>query len=107
MKNNFILRNWKKNGSNFTRFIQGTGQYLSDFLSKVEKVKVEDSTLVLYLESEFLKVWSSNEENKKRLKNIIEFYVHTPNDFELELKSESIRKPDYEKVLRRFSDLTK
>lgn len=103
----FHFEELEKEWSNFTRFIQGTGQYLSDFLSKVEKVKVEDSTLVLYLESEFLKVWSSNEENKKRLKNIIEFYVHTPNDFELELKSESIRKPDYEKVLRRFSDLTK
>ena len=103
----FDFENLEKEWGNFTQFVQDTGQYLSDFLSSVDKVKVEDSTLIIYVESEFLKVWSSNAENKKMLKNIIEFYVHTPNNFTIEFKSESARKSDYDKVLRRFSDLTK
>lgn len=94
---------------NFTRFLRESGQYLADFLSRVEKVKVSDKTLNIFLDSEFLRVWSSNEENKKRVKNIIEFYVHVPNDFDVafKLKDGLSSKLDLDKVLRRYSDLTK
>ncbi|MBM7572752.1 DEAD/DEAH box helicase [Aquibacillus albus] len=94
--------------SKFTSFMKETGEYLSEFLSSVQAVKIEGSTLFLILDNPFYKEWMNESDNKGKLKNMINHYVNTPKDFAIDFKTApkgNVTTRD--KISRRYSDLTR
>ena len=79
---------------------------MTEFLSDVEKVKINSNKLILVVKNEFSKQWIEVPTNIKQLKNIIAEYVDVPNDFIIECESEGTIE-DINKVTKRYNDLTK
>src|SRR5690625_1715577 len=108
MEKHFDIINLQQEWTKYTNYIQETGEYMSDFLSSVQSVKIEGSTLILLLKSGFLRNWLNEEDNKLKLKNIIKYYVNTPIEFKLDFEvSNSTDMAKHKKVSRRYSDLTR
>jgi DEAD/DEAH box helicase domain-containing protein len=91
-----------------TNFIKETGEYLSEFLSTIHSVRIENSKLLLMLSNQFYKDWITESDNKMKLKNTIQHYVNTPQDFEVDFEISSEESSNIsEKISRRYSDLTR
>lgn len=104
----FKFENLEKEWPKFRTFSSQTGEELSTFIADVESIKTEQSTLILSVENHFIKRWIEESENKQQLMNIFNYYVETPEDFDIDFEVTNEQKmTDLEKVSKRYSDLVK
>lgn len=85
-----------------------SGEYLSSFINNIEKIKVENSNLILFVKDNFTKSWIEDENNLKQLKNSLLFYIETPEGFNIIIKTECQENNELErKINKRYKDMLK
>lgn len=85
-----------------------SGEYLSSFISNVEKIQVEKSNLILFVKDYFTKSWIENENNLKQLSNALLYYIETPKEFSISIETESQENNDLErKINKRYKEMLK
>ena len=104
----FTLNTLPEKWEEFIKFIVTTGEYLTEFLTTVKSVRVDNNRLILKIENEFYKSWILDDSNMAKLKNIIAHYVSVPKEFEIDSEiADTESNITNAKVSKRFEDLTK
>ncbi|MFA5585714.1 MAG: DEAD/DEAH box helicase [Saccharofermentanales bacterium] len=91
----------------FAKYIFNKGEYLSNFISSIESVRLDSPRLILLLNNEFYVSWLLESDNKTKLQNMIAQYVDVPRNFAIDVDLEqSETRYERGKLERRYNDLT-
>jgi DEAD/DEAH box helicase domain-containing protein len=106
IKKPFVLDILLDNWNELTMFIKSKGEYLSNFVAMISKVRIENEKIVLLLSNDFYKSWLMEGDNKRMLINMLTQHIHVPAKFDVDveiIKSDSNDKES--KVVKRYNDL--
>ncbi len=85
-----------------------SGEYLSQFINNIDKIKVEKTNLTLFVKDDFTKSWIEDENNLKQLNNTLLYYVEVPKDFTILIETENQNNNELErKINKRYKDMLK
>ena len=90
--------------SEFKEAIKNTGEYMAQFISDIDHIKVNSNKLILKVKNQFTKEWIEEPINIKQLRNILAEYVEVPQDFKIEFETENVMdNTDREKIIKRYN----
>lgn len=79
-----------------------SGEYLSSFISSIDKIGVRKSKLILYVKDQFTKRWIDNSPNLDQLKNSLTYYIDVPKDFSISIEIQSHDDTDERKINKNY-----
>lgn len=110
LEKQFKYEDLQKNWGIFTNFIRGTGEYLTEFLSNVQEVRINTEKLTLILKNQFYKQWILDKHNYTNLMNMFKHYVELPNNFSIDVEVNEDLDKSFKlnkKIQERFAKLNK
>lgn len=86
LEKQFKFDELQENWQGFTSFLKSTGEYLTDFISNVQSVRIHQDQLILIISNQFYKQWLLDEHNYNNLINTFKYYVEVPHRFSIDVE---------------------